>query len=70
MPHTTLAGCVLPGDQPLTRHEVTVVVVVLVLAVLLALAGMSALSVLVLLAEATDTAFRLVRRSRAATAKG
>ncbi|MFC7897684.1 hypothetical protein [Streptomyces sp. NPDC057381] len=65
MSHTVRAGCVVPGDQPLTGPEVTVVIVVLVLAVLLALAGMPTLSVLVLLAEATDSGFRLVRRARA-----
>ncbi|WP_405814300.1 hypothetical protein OG241_06880 [Streptomyces sp. NBC_01390] len=64
MSHTVHAACVVPGDRPLTGPEATVVVVVLVLAVLLALAGMPALSVLVLLAEATDTGVRLVRRAR------
>ena len=58
------AACVMPDNRPLTGPEVTVVVVVLVLAVVLALAGMPALSVLVLLAEATDTGLRLVRRTR------
>ncbi|MDX2692163.1 hypothetical protein [Streptomyces ipomoeae] len=73
MSHTARAACVVPGDRPLTGPETTVVVVVLILAVLLALAGMPALSVLVLLAEATETGFRLVRRARSgkrATAEG
>ncbi|WP_369211119.1 hypothetical protein [Streptomyces flavofungini] len=51
-------------NQPLTAPEATVIVVVLVLAVILAVMGMPGLSVLVLLAEATDTGLRLVRRAR------
>ena len=64
MSHTVRAACVVPADRPLSGPEATVVVVVLVLAVLLALAGMPTLSVLVLLAKATDTGLRLVRRVR------
>lgn len=58
--------CVGPGEPPITTPEATVIVIVLVLATALALAGLPSLSVFVLLAEATDTGVRLVRRLRAA----
>ncbi|GAA4704310.1 hypothetical protein [Streptomyces youssoufiensis] len=59
------AACVVTEpERSLNGPEAAIVVVVVILAVLLALAGMPALSVVVLLAEATDTGVRLVRRAR------